>query len=711
MSHLPADLNFSTMVAFLSPSALPSSSISSTFLRPLPLPHPRLPPLRARHAPRPATLCTHRDVVIIGAGLAGLSIAHELSLRGASVTILSSPRPPAGLAAAGMLAPLSETLPAPLDALAANSRSLYPAFTTALHHLTGIDPCYVSSSDFLLPRLHGEHLADPSSLHWLRRDHLAAVEPLLGPNVVAAKRVPSEAHVDNRRLMAALRAACDKLGVVIRDRAPARRLVVSSDASRVDGVLTSEGDVVKGGHFVLAAGAWSRELLPPLPVKPVKGQMLALRAPDAHAEVLRHVLHGKKAYIVPKDDGRTFFVGATVEDGQYDLKNTAGGMAKLLGAAVEYVPAMAEYEFKEVWSGLRPATPDLMPVLGMSEFGNMSIATGYYRNGILLAPVTAKIAASVALGEMNKLPAELLDLVPHFSLGRFLGIDSHATVQAPSPVSPAPAEVKIHAKSAVPPSTAGPTIAEQKTQSNPADILVWRVLPDGTQEPVMPANLEQFHEEITPPGERSNSTPTNPAEVLVWRILPDGTKEPVMPANLEQSQEELAAQGEHSNSTPTTLGAANVPQASQSTVSRTQAQPRQETSPTEHMTASNDAYDDILQYKDDAKRIMNEALAANRAFGREKSSLEKDGGPVLSLSESEMRAFDKALERGLQDYREVESCFDENHPSAIATRAEAMWDSKAQGNNRDGNSGSSSTRLHVQGSNTSGKAGKSDGYY
>ena len=617
-----------------------------------------------------------------------------------------------------MLAPLSEALPAPLDALTAKSRSLYPAFTTALHHFTGIDPCYVSSSDFLLPRLHGEHLADPSSPLWLRRDHLAAVEPLLGPKVVAAKRVPSDAHVDNRRLMAALRAACDKLGVVIRDRAPARRLVVSPDASRVDGVLTSEGDVVKGGHFVLAAGAWSRELLPPLPVRPVKGQMIALRAPDAHAEVLRHVLHGKKAYIVPKNDGRTFFVGATVEDGQYDLKNTAGGMAKLLDAAVEYVPAMAEYEFKEVWSGLRPATPDLMPVLGMSEFGNMSIATGYYRNGILLAPVTAKIAASVALGEMNKLPPELLDLVPHFSLDRFLGINSHATVQAPSPVSPAPAELKIHGKSAVPPSTAGPTIAEQKPQSNPADILVWRVLPDGTKEPVIPANLEQSHEEVTPPGEHSISTPTNPAEVLVWRLLPDGTKEPVMPANLEQSQEELAPQGEHSKSTPTILGAAVAPlgatvapQARQSTVSRAQAQPRKETSVTERMTASNDAYDDILQYKDDAKRIMDEALAANRAFGREKSSLEKDGGPVLSLSESEMRAFDKALEQGLRDYREVESCFDENHPSAIATREEAMWDSKAQGDNRDGINGSSSTGLHFQGSNMKGKAGKSDGYY
>lgn len=554
-----------------------------------------------------------------------------------------------------MLAAHAEEMSPKLRELAVASRSLYPEFTTALTHSTGIDPYYISSSDFLIPRLHGEQITDPSSPYWLRGENLAAAEPLLGPSVIAAKRIPSDGHIDNRRLMAALRAACDKLGVIIRDTAPAKRLVVSPDTNRVDGVITSEGDTVKAGHVVLAAGAWSRSLLSPLPVRPVKGQMISLRAPDAHEHVPRYVLHGKNAYIVPKEDGRTFYVGATVEDGTFDVANTAAGMSKLLNAAIEYVPAMSDYTFKEAWSGLRPATPDLMPVLGMSEFENMSIATGYYRNGVLLTPVTAKIAAAVALGETKNLPHELLTLIPYFSMTRFLGNEAQAT--------PTPKASPIHSSSTVPLGSAT----------------------------------------ISPPKQDLGST-ANP--VLVWRVLPDGTKEPVKPPNLRQADKKSKSQEPDSEST-TVLSSHMTPQEYQP---ETQPPSQRESSVTKTMTTSSDAYDDIMQYRNDAERIMDEALAANRAFGREESSLEKENGKVLSLSEDEMRSLDKAAEEGFSDFKEIESCFDDNHPSVLASRAEVMTSTQNPTNNTHGVNGRPA-QLHNAEGNTDGTTAQPGGYY
>lgn len=593
-------------------------------------------PTRLRH---PAPLAKLPDVVIIGGGLAGLSTAHELSQRGASVTILSTTsRPPAGLAAAGMLAPTSEGLNGPLRALCQYSRALYPSFTARLHALSGIDPRYVSRADFLIPLLSGQDLQPGPD--WLSEAQVRMLEPALGPRVVSARRVRGDAHVDNRLLMSALRAACEKLGTSIRDDALVQRLVIAPDGSAVDAVLTEDGECVQAGHFVLASGAWSRKLLPGLPVRPVKGQMLALRARDENGDRLNHVLYGHDVYVVPKRDGSEFFVGATVEDGTFSLHNTAAGVAKLLNAAVELVPAFGEYEIAETWSGLRPATPDLQPVLGMSEFDNMSIATGYYRNGILLAPATAKIAAATALNETSELPQELRDLVPNFSVSRFLGKDS-SPAQWPRPKS-----------------TYIPSTVQNNRQSSQAP---------------------QPHAVST---KKESSPPVDLSEIKVWRILPDGTREPVFPANRSSSvQEAPPAEAVQSSSTIT-------PEVS---LSQPLDQPKElrvnETPAPENVSGKNDAYEDIMQHREDAEKIMSEALAANRAFGRKKSSLEKDGGTVLSLSEEEVIAFDVALEQGLQDMKEAEQSYDEKHASVIATEAEKARISTNEGNSTLGVNG------------------------
>lgn len=519
-----------------------------------------------------------------------------------------------------MLAPISEGVTGPLRALCDYSRALYPSFTSRLHSLSDIDPRYVSRGDFLVPLLSGQQ--PQPEFDWLSEAHVRMLEPALGPRVVSARRVRGDAHVDNRLLMAALRAACEKLGTTIHDDALVQHLVIAPDGNAVDAVLTEDGERVQAGHFVLASGAWSRKLLPGLPVRPVKGQMLALRSPDKNRNRLNHVLYGHDVYVVPKRDGSEFFVGATVEDGTFSLHNTAAGVAKLLNAAVELVPAFGEYEIAETWSGLRPATPDLQPVLGMSEFDNMSIATGYYRNGILLTPATAKIAAATALNETSELPRELRELIPNFSIARFLGTDSsHAEWSRPT---------SRHIPSAV--------------QNN-------RQAPQGPQPHATPANL-------------GSSSSEDLSEIKVWRVLPDGTREPVLPANHSSSaQKAPPAEAVQSSSTTTR----EVP------LSQPSDQPqelRNYKAPATDVGGKNDAYEDIMQHREDAEKIMSEAMAANRAFGRKKSSLEKDGGPVLSVSEEEVIAFDAALEQGLKDMKDVEQTYEENHPSVIATKAE-----------------------------------------
>lgn len=597
------------------------------------------PPSRTR---RPATRRLHAptataqlpDVVVIGGGLAGLSTAHELAQRGASVRVLTSPvRRAAGFAAAGMLAPAAEALSPPLRALCEHSLHLYPRFIRTLQpHATAADLRYVSLPDFLRPHLPAAPRPAPAG-PVLSGAQARAVEPALGPAVTSAERLLGQAHVDSRALMDALRAACAALGVDVRN-APVRRLAVAPGGAALDGAVLASGDTERAGHFVLAAGAWAAALLPGLPLRPIKGQMLSLRPPHGEeARRLRHVLYTDDVYIVPKRDGEEFYVGATCEEGTFDLANTAGGVARLLNEAARLVPALEHYEIVETWSGLRPATPDLAPILGMSELSNLSLATGYYRNGFLLAPVAAKIAAATALGEMDTLPAELRELAGHFSIGRFLGESGRV-------------DASVGTGAAV----------EQSVRKSGRDEVN---RPEG--------NVAQLRDQLHADGE-SQASQDDLSEVKVWKVLPNGSREPVVPSAEYLARERSKLEGQEAkpmqNHPPVVASYANA----------------QTTTEPDSAGVPDDAYEDVKQRRgEEDGQIMSKAMAANRAFGREKSSLEKDGSPVLSLSEEDVKQYDAALQHGLEDFKEMEGSFDENHPSVVASQAELARLSEEQG--------------------------------
>jgi glycine oxidase len=220
-------------------------------------------------------------------------------------------------------------------------------------------------------------------------------------------------QVDNRALVAALLAACARAGVVL---APERVTAVRVAADRARGVVLASGEEVDAGVVVLAAGCWSgslgglpAEALPP--VRPVKGQLLHLRGPAA-PPLCRHNVRGLEAYLVPRADGRVV-VGATVEEQGFDQRVTAGAVEALLRAAVELLPDVAELELTETVAGLRPGSPDNAPLLGPSALDRLVLATGHYRNGILLTPITADTIVELLV--RGRVPAAIRPFAP----GRF----------------------------------------------------------------------------------------------------------------------------------------------------------------------------------------------------------------------------------------------------------------------------------------------------
>jgi glycine oxidase len=208
---------------------------------------------------------------------------------------------------------------------------------------------------------------------------------------------PDDHQVDNRKLVAALRVAAERAGATIREHQPVAEIAISG--GRATGVVLAEGGTVDADTVVLAAGAWSRSIagLPPglrPPVRPVKGQMLALRM-DPAAPLINHVIWAPGVYLVPRRDGR-LIVGATVEERGFDATLTAGGLLTLLEAAWRVVPAIEELPVDEMWVGHRPGSRDDAPVLGSAPVEGLIYATGHHRNGILLAPVTADAIAALA---------------------------------------------------------------------------------------------------------------------------------------------------------------------------------------------------------------------------------------------------------------------------------------------------------------------------
>ncbi|HEX7997546.1 MAG TPA: glycine oxidase ThiO [Pyrinomonadaceae bacterium] len=353
------------------------------------------------------------DAIVVGGGVIGLAIARALRLRGlARVTLLERGRLglEASHAAAGMLAPQVEADHA--DAfleLCCRSRDLYPSFAAALLEETGIDIELEQTGTLLLAFNDEDERAARSRYDWQTRaglsvEHLNAVEaralePSLSQGVRSALRFPRDWQVENRRLVAALSAAADRLGVSLLMGTHVESL--SIERGRVRGVETSRGQL-SAPVVVIAGGAWSSLIttadkrVPPVRIEPVRGQILCF---EANPRSLRHVIYSPRGYVVPRLDGRVL-AGSTVEHAGYDKRVTGHGLEAIMAQALEIAPLVGELPLLDVWAGLRPRAEDDLPVLGMSaEIDGLVYATGHYRNGILLAPVTAElICEQVASG-------------------------------------------------------------------------------------------------------------------------------------------------------------------------------------------------------------------------------------------------------------------------------------------------------------------------
>lgn len=348
------------------------------------------------------------DVAIAGAGLIGLSIAFELAERGAVVRVYDRAEPAraASWAGAGMLAPYTESArDETLLALCAASLREYPSFVERVRAASGVDPhlrldgivhaAFGEEHAAALERRATELCARGVACERLDRTQTLSREPWLGGHVSGALLVSGEGHVDNRRLGRALVAACRERGVAV-DKVGA--VAVECDARRVLGMRTDVG-FTPAGAVVNAAGAWAGQLhgLPAevLPaIEPRKGQMLALQVP---ARFVRSATWLPGAYVVPREDGR-LLVGATDERAGFDERVTAAGMRTILDAALNAAPALAGFSIVETWAGLRPGTADGRPYIGATALAGLFVAAGHYRNGILLAPATARLVGDAVAG-------------------------------------------------------------------------------------------------------------------------------------------------------------------------------------------------------------------------------------------------------------------------------------------------------------------------
>ena len=354
------------------------------------------------------------DVLVIGGGTIGLAIALELQERGAMVRVVGrKPQEAASQAAAGMLAPQAERLEGLELELALASRALYPEWVEAIEWRGGCDAGYWPCG-ILAPIDADAERVQPPPPHsetqmatWLDRRALEHFQPGLGAEVAGSWWYPEDAQVDNRLLWQALRQAALAAGAALDFETEV--LGLCQQQGQATAVRTAKG-LLRAGAFVVASGAWAAQILP-LPVFPIKGQMFALRAPGPIS--LRRVLFGSKIYLVPRQDNR-LLVGATVEHVGWKAGNTPAGLEYLLANARCLYPELEDWKLEEIWWGYRPGTPDGAPILGTGPCENVFVATGHGRNGILLAPITARILADLIEADREH------PLLARFSGERFL---------------------------------------------------------------------------------------------------------------------------------------------------------------------------------------------------------------------------------------------------------------------------------------------------
>lgn len=344
------------------------------------------------------------DVVVIGGGLIGCAVAGELARRGLQVTVVEEREPGFGAsgAAAGMLSPLSESSgPGAFLSLAVSSLALYDEFVAQLREATGIEIEYRRSgklevacddeAEASLRRAYEWRRAGGHESVWLTGAEARSLEPALSSQVQAGLFNANDYQVENQQLTRAAWVAAARVGV--RFRTNERVTGVEVAGGKVTGVTLASGGRLAAGCVVVAAGCWSGQLrgLPrPLPLKPIRGQIVVLeRCPPP----LSRVVTGGRCYIVPRAGGRVL-IGATAEDAGFAVQTTGGGVHRLLGAALTLIPELADAAVVELRAGLRPGTPDGLPILGPDpQVSWLFYSTGHYRNGILLAPITARLLA------------------------------------------------------------------------------------------------------------------------------------------------------------------------------------------------------------------------------------------------------------------------------------------------------------------------------
>jgi len=356
----------------------------------------------------------HLDAVIVGGGTIGLACAWKAARRGLRVRVVERDEPGAGAThvAAGMLAPVGEANwgeEAMVEMSAASARA-WPGFAAELERDSGLESGYESRGALhvALDRDEAEELHRRFELmssldlgvEWLRPRECRELEPGLSPSCTAGVHLPGEAAVDPRLLVPALVNAVEGAGGEVLTRTEVVDPIFEED--RLAGVVTSEGREHRADRVVLAMGAWSgaASWLPPSarpPVRPVKGQVVVLRGIPEHVVATR-VVTTERVYLVPRPDGR-LVVGATVEERGFDLQVTAGGVHELLREGYRTLPDVAELELVETLAGLRPGTPDNVPIVGPGTLDGLVLATGHYRNGILLTPVTADAVAALLAGD------------------------------------------------------------------------------------------------------------------------------------------------------------------------------------------------------------------------------------------------------------------------------------------------------------------------
>lgn len=365
-------------------------------------------------------------IVIIGGGICGLSIGWYLARKGQRVTVMERGQAGHGAtwASAGIVAAHVEAEPGEevLLPLMVESRNMWPAFAQELEAASGLPVDYRDEGTLVvaldrddteqLQFMYDYHRSLGLEMEWLSGREAREMEPHISGNVTAGVFSPADHQVDSRKAALALKAAFVKAGGDLRESTEVTEIL--SEGNRVTGVRV-QGEVVAADTVVLAAGAWSRNIegLPEAarpPIRPVKGQMVSLCMGDT--ALITHVVWGPRVYLVPRRDG-TLFIGATVEEQDFDESLTAGGIYDLLRRAWETLPGIYDLPVEEMWAGFRPTSRDDAPLLGPAALDGLVIATGHHRAGILLAPVTARAISHFILS------GEISDDIRPFSPARF----------------------------------------------------------------------------------------------------------------------------------------------------------------------------------------------------------------------------------------------------------------------------------------------------